>query len=128
MSFLDKSIKSENVAKLSYDENLYDSSINRYYYSFFQRLKHTLDIKDINISEDDINKAGSHDETKQKYIEYLQKKGSKSMHKISVINRNYSRMKQLRKKADYLDVECSKEDADRFKKWFSENIEIITKS
>lgn len=126
MSFQEKSIKSEKVAKLSYERELYDSSINRYYYSFFQFLKHILKVNEIHIDQNEINKAGSHDKAVSEYIGYLRAKGIKQFPKITKINKCYSEMKQFRKKADYWEEESSKEDVDRFERSYNELKKILS--
>lgn len=127
MSFHDKCIESEEMGRIAYENAYYNSAINRYYYSFFQYLKQVLESKQIHTDEEKVNEGGSHEYTKNQYVQYIRKKGNtkNNMKKVRDINDCFSKMKQMRKIADYDEKSCEKEDADKVKRWYNLIISII---
>ncbi|WP_195972636.1 hypothetical protein [Clostridium thermobutyricum] len=111
MSYLDKCIKTKKMAKICYENEIYDSCVNRYYYSFYQELMHKLQEKSIEVDKEDYN-SGSHLKTFNCFKKYLKDAKRVKMRKIIQINGKYIKFKKLREKADYSEDMINKEEAD----------------
>lgn len=113
MSYIDKCIKTRETAKICYDKAIYDSCVNRYYYSFYQELMHELSVKKIKI-EDECEKdnIGSHVKAFNAFKKYLKDVKKFKMKRVTTINGNFIKFKKLREKADYDEEMLSKEEAD----------------
>lgn len=107
MSFKEKSYMNEQIAKISKDNKSYDASINRYYYSFFQLLKHKIEEQGIESEKEEVENSGSHNYIFASYRDHLLQKGA-NYREVVDMNSYYRSLKNLRKKADYL-AECSSE-------------------
>ncbi|EHK2442862.1 hypothetical protein QTI77_14605 [Clostridium perfringens] len=112
MSYLDKCIKTKEMARICYDNGIYDSCVNRYYYSFYQELMHKLQEKKIKVEATETN-GGSHVKTFNTFKRYLKDVKRIKMTRITAINSDFIRFKKLREKADYNQEMLSKEEADK---------------
>ena len=68
MSYEKKGIESLEVARLCYEETNYNSCVNRYYYSFYQKLMNKLTSKGISINEEHLS-GGSHEKAFNQFID-----------------------------------------------------------
>lgn len=112
MSYLDKCIKTKEMAKICYDNKIYDSCVNRYYYSFYQALMHKLQEKKIKVDQEEGN-GGSHLKTFKCFKKHLRDVKKLKMIRITQINSKYIQFKKLREKADYQEEMINKEEADK---------------
>jgi uncharacterized protein (UPF0332 family) len=112
MSYVEKGIKSKEVAILCYDKAIYDSCINRYYYSFYQNLMHKLECKDIYI--DKKLSGGSHEKAFNTFIDRILRPIKRpSPREVTTLRTIYGDFKNLRKSADYNSTMITKKEVDR---------------
>lgn len=112
MSYQEKGIKSKEVAILCYDNAIYDSCVNRYYYSFYQNLMHKLECKDIHIDED--ISGGSHEMAFNTFINNVLRPIKRpTPREVTSLRSIYGDFKNLRKTADYDSTMITKQQVDR---------------
>lgn len=101
MLYKDKGIKSKEAAILCYEKHLYDSCINRYYYSFYQYMLQKLADNKLTINSESLT-SGSHINTFNEYLDNIVKKSSDyNRDDETLISSFFYTIKRSRKKADY---------------------------
>lgn len=130
MSFKDKYNDSIAIADIAYNNNKYDSAVNRYYYGIYQKMLDRIEnIKtESNINAKSMNEENTHNRVINFFRDNVLKptyKGKEKVKKVSLFNSYIQDLKSLRHRADYGSALLTKNEADEAKILFIELNKIV---